>query len=107
MTTRAPRAAAMSRTSFAERFRTVAGTPPLTCLNRRRMLPAQRALRGSDIRIGSPAVDLGHGSESAFSTAFKRQVGESPLRYRQRTRVEPTRAPPARSASRHGAAPQS
>lgn len=27
-------AATMSRTSFAERFRIVAGMPPLTCLNR-------------------------------------------------------------------------
>lgn len=82
------RTAAMSRTSFAERFRTVAGTPPLTYLNRWRMLLAQRALRDSDVRVGSLAIDLGYGSESAFSTAFKREVGESPLRYRYRARDE-------------------
>ena len=81
------RAAAMSRTSFAERFRTVAGVPPLTYLNRWRMLLAQRALRG-DVRVGSLAFDLGYASESAFSTAFKRVVGESPLRYRYRVRDE-------------------
>jgi AraC-like DNA-binding protein len=80
------RTAAMSRTSFAERFRTVAGTPPLTYLNRWRMLLAQRALRDSEIRVGALAADLGYGSESAFSTAFKREVGESPLRYRYRVR---------------------
>ncbi|MBE3015517.1 AraC family transcriptional regulator [Microbispora sp. NEAU-D428] len=79
-------AAAMSRTSFAERFRTVAGMPPLTYLNRWRMLLAQRALRDGDVRIGSLASDLGFSSESAFSTAFKRAVGESPLRYRHRVR---------------------
>ncbi|RIQ14401.1 AraC family transcriptional regulator [Jiangella rhizosphaerae] len=80
------RAAAMSRTSFAERFRTVAGVPPLTYLGRWRMLLAQRALRDDDVRVGSLAYDLGYASESAFSTAFKREVGESPLRYRFRVR---------------------
>ncbi|HEY4018851.1 MAG TPA: AraC family transcriptional regulator [Pseudonocardiaceae bacterium] len=80
------RAAAMSRTSFAERFRTIAGTPPLAYLNRWRMLLAQRALRDSDVRVGSLATELGYASESAFSTAFKREVGESPLRYRYRVR---------------------
>ena len=93
------RAAAMSRTSFAERFRTVAGVPPLTYLNRWRMLLAQRALRDRDVRVGSLAYDLGYGSESAFSTAFKREVGESPLRYRYRVREELS-VPAARSAPR-------
>lgn len=88
-------AAAMSRTSFAERFRTVAGQPPLTYLSRWRMLLAQRALRDRDVRIASLASDLGYASESAFSTAFKREVGESPLRYRHRVRDEsPTQAKP-------------
>lgn len=81
-------AAAMSRTSFAERFRTVAGIPPLTYLHRWRVLLAQRALRGSDVRVGALAFELGYASESAFSTAFKREVGESPLRYRYRMRDE-------------------
>lgn len=75
----------MSRTSFAERFRTVAGAPPLTYLSRWRMVLAQRALRDPDIRVGALAAQLGYGSESAFSTAFKREVGESPLHYRRRS----------------------
>jgi AraC-like DNA-binding protein len=90
------RAGAMSRTSFAERFRTVAGIPPLTYLHRWRMLLAQRALRDGDVRVGSLASELGYASESAFSTAFKREVGESPLRYRYRMRDElSARAEPA------------
>ncbi|MGH8961590.1 MAG: AraC family transcriptional regulator [Jatrophihabitantaceae bacterium] len=80
------RAAAMSRTSFAERFREVAGVPPVTYLNQWRMLLAQRALRDGDVRVGELASELGYGSESAFSAAFKRVVGESPLRYRLRVR---------------------
>ncbi|BCY08888.1 AraC family transcriptional regulator [Actinoplanes sp. L3-i22] len=81
-------AAAMSRTSFAERFRAVAGVPPLTYLNGWRMLLAQRALGERDVRVGTIAADLGYTSESAFSTAFKREVGESPLRYRARIREQ-------------------
>ncbi|WP_232383362.1 AraC family transcriptional regulator [Actinomadura violacea] len=88
-------AAAMSRTSFAERFRTVAGQPPLTYLNQWRMLLAQRALRDGDVRIGSLAAELGYASESAFSTAFKREVGASPLHYRHQARAQPpTQAKP-------------
>ncbi|NUP49966.1 MAG: AraC family transcriptional regulator [Catenulispora sp.] len=80
------RAAAMSRTSFAVRFRSVAGVPPLTYLNGWRMLLARQALRDDDVRIGTLAARLGYTSESAFSTAFKREVGEAPLRYRYRLR---------------------
>lgn len=93
--TQLARAAAMSRTSFAERFRAAAAMPPLTYLGRWRMLLAQRALRDGDVRIGSLAAQLGYASESAFSTAFKREVGESPLRYRHRVRGEsPTHTGP-------------
>ncbi|GAQ66175.1 AraC family transcriptional regulator [Streptomyces scabiei] len=84
------RAAAMSRTTFAERFREAAGVPPLTYLGRWRMLLAQRALRDGDARVAALAEELGYGSESAFSTAFKRVVGESPLRYRARVRQDVT-----------------
>jgi AraC-like DNA-binding protein len=82
------RAAAMSRTSFAERFRAVAGVPPLTYLNGWRMLLAQRALRDAETRVGPLAYELGYTSESAFSNAFKREVGMSPLRYRASVRDE-------------------
>ncbi len=80
------RAAAMSRTSFAVRFRSVAGVPPLTYLHSWRMLLARRALRDDHIRIGELAAQLGYASESAFSTAFKREAGEAPMRYRHRLR---------------------
>ncbi|HWC24104.1 MAG TPA: AraC family transcriptional regulator [Flexivirga sp.] len=82
------RAAAMSRTAFAERFREVAGAPPLSYLINWRMLLAQRELRSADTRIRPLALQLGYSSESAFSTAFKRNVGESPQHYRSRVRRE-------------------
>jgi len=80
------KAATMSRTSFSERFRSVTGVPPLTYLSSWRMLLAQRALRDSDTRVGDLAFELGYTSESAFSNAFKREVGVSPLRYRAAAR---------------------
>ena len=80
------RAAAMSRSTFAERFRRVAGTPPLAYLIDWRMLLARRELRAGDVPVGRLAFDLGYSSESAFSSAFKRHVGESPLAYRKRLR---------------------
>ncbi|TCB88750.1 AraC family transcriptional regulator [Micromonospora zingiberis] len=77
------RAAAMSRTSFANHFRSVAGVPPLTYLNTWRMLLAQRSLSDSDAAVGPLGARLGYASESAFSAAFKRHTGESPSHYRR------------------------
>ncbi|WP_024874916.1 AraC family transcriptional regulator [Saccharomonospora piscinae] len=99
-------ATAMSRTSFAERFRAVAGVPPLAYRTRWRMLQAQRALRDDDTRIGVLAASLGYSSEAAFSTAFKREVGESPIRYRRRLRPEASPSATTR-ASRAPTAPSS
>jgi AraC-like DNA-binding protein len=81
------RVCSMSRTSFAQRFRVIAGTPPLSYLINWRMLLAQRRLRDSDSRVGPLAFDLGYSSESAFSSAFKRHLGESPSAYRARFRA--------------------
>lgn len=75
--------AAMSRTAFAHRFRSVAGMPPLTYLARWRMLLAQRALHRHEPSITALADQLGFASAASFSTAFKRETGQSPLRYRQ------------------------
>lgn len=82
------RATAMSRTSFAVRFRESAGMPPLTYLLRWRMLLAKRELRSADSRMRQLAASLGYSSESSFSSAFKRNVGESPHSYRSRVRRE-------------------
>lgn len=90
-------AAAMSRTTFAVRFREVAGAPPLTYLTQWRMLLAQRALRDGDLRIASLAAQLGYASEAAFSTAFKREVGEAPLHFKNRVAAG-TRPPAAAQA---------
>ncbi|NUP07470.1 MAG: AraC family transcriptional regulator [Polyangiaceae bacterium] len=76
------KAAAMSRTTFADRFKSVAGVAPLTYLTQWRMHLAQRRLRDHDESILELAESLGYASESSFSNAFKRVIGIAPRNYR-------------------------
>jgi AraC-like DNA-binding protein len=76
-------AAAMSRSTFATRFRAAAGQPPLTYLTWWRMRLAERALRDGDTTIAALADQLGYASESSFSHAFRRITGTTPGRYRR------------------------
>jgi AraC-like DNA-binding protein len=76
------RAVAMSRTTFALRFRTVVGVAPLAYLLDWRMHLAERDLRESNKPVSALALALGYSSESAFSNAFKRRTGMAPKRYR-------------------------
>lgn len=80
------RAAAMSRTTFALRFKDAAGVPPLTYLLNWRMSLAARALREEETPVAALARSVGYTSESAFSNAFKRTVGIAPRRYREASR---------------------
>ena len=80
-------ACAMSRTTFASRFKTAAGVAPLTYLTEWRMCLAQRALREENLAIATMAQSLGYTSESAFSNAFKRVMGISPNTYRTAART--------------------
>ncbi|ACU72208.1 transcriptional regulator, AraC family [Catenulispora acidiphila DSM 44928] len=80
-------AAALSRTAFAVRFRATVGVPPLTYLLTWRMSLAARALRRDTTPVAVLAREVGYGSESAFSNAFKRAVGTSPRNYRNRSSV--------------------
>lgn len=76
------KACAMSRSTFADHFRTVAGTTPLAYLTEWRMRLAERAMREDTTQVSAVAQSLGYTSESAFSHAFKRATGLSPKAYR-------------------------
>ncbi len=78
---------AMSRSNFAERFRRHVGEGPIEYLTRWRMLLAGRSLRRGQ-PVGIVAQSLGYRSESAFSTAFKRVMGSSPLRHARLGRAD-------------------
>lgn len=73
--------AAMSRTVFAVRFRQAVGVPPMDYLTRVRMLIAIRMLSEPGARVAIVGRALGYESESAFSTAFKREMGAAPRSY--------------------------
>ncbi len=77
--------ALMSRTAFAVRFREIIGVPPLTYLTQWRMQLAQRALRAG-AAVSEAALSVGYSSESAFSSAFKRQMHVAPGEYRRNAR---------------------
>lgn len=86
------RASAMSRSTFAEYFKAVAGMPPLAYLAQWRMRLAERSLREGSTPIARIAQSLGYGTESAFSHAFKRVTGMAPGQYRK-TSLAPARSP--------------
>jgi AraC-like DNA-binding protein len=74
----------MSRSSFANRFRTSVGMTPIAYLLHWRMALAKDALiRGAE-SVGEIAFAIGFQSTSAFTTAFTREVGCSPKRFVKR-----------------------
>ncbi len=77
------KAARMSRSGFASRFKQVAGTSPMEYLARWRMHVAAERLRTTSHIILRIANSVGYESDAAFSTAFKRTTGQSPQHYRK------------------------
>ncbi|MEV5892514.1 AraC family transcriptional regulator [Nonomuraea fuscirosea] len=77
--------AAVSRSTLASRFKRVVGQGPLEYLTGWRIELAADRLRRGDETVASIACQVGYGSVSAMSNAFKRITGVSPRDYRQRT----------------------
>ncbi|MFC4536360.1 AraC family transcriptional regulator [Sphaerisporangium dianthi] len=77
------RRAGLSRAAFSRRFTQLVGQPPLTYLTWWRLGTAARMLHDSDAALSEIAAAVGYGSEFAFATAFKREYGTAPGRYRR------------------------
>jgi AraC-like DNA-binding protein len=73
----------MSRSSFADRFSSVVGQPPMQYLALWRMHIAAQSLREGHRSVAQVGASIGYDSEAAFSRAFKRQFGESPGGWRK------------------------
>lgn len=73
--------AALSRSTFFERFTETVGLPPMEYLLAWRMAVARDLLRRHDLGIAEVAERVGYRSASTFSTAFSRRVGQPPGRY--------------------------
>jgi len=74
--------AAMSRTSFYERFTQLVGAAPAQYLTRWRLQRAAHWLLDTNASIAEIAARVGYGSEAALSRAFKREAGQSPAAWR-------------------------
>jgi AraC-like DNA-binding protein len=75
------REAALSRSTFFERFRREVGVAPIDYLTGWRMTLARDLLRQRRIALAQVAQQVGYGSASSFSVAFTRYAGVSPVAY--------------------------
>lgn len=79
------RAVGLSPFQFLRAARAVWGETPLRRLTRLRMELAQDLLRQGLLPVSEIAFKCGYGNPSHFATAFRRQVGLTPGRYRHET----------------------
>ena len=75
------RESALSRSGFYERFHSAVGMAPMEYLQAWRLALAKDLLRKREASVGEIARQVGYRSASAFSVAFTRDVGMSPIRY--------------------------
>jgi AraC-like DNA-binding protein len=80
----------LSRSALAERFVKTLGAPPMSYLTRWRMLLASRRLVESPDSIAQIAAAVGYESESTFSRAFSREMGEAPGAFRRSRATAPS-----------------
>ncbi len=73
--------AAMSRSSFAERFARVIGMTPLNYLLQWRLAVARDMMARGRKSVAETALAVGYESASGFSTAFSRETGRSPKEF--------------------------
>ena len=73
----------MSRSVLAERFAYFVGVPPMQYLAQWRMQLAATLLSGTSMNLSEIAEQVGYGSETALSHAYKRWVGVSPAEWRR------------------------
>ena len=73
----------LSRTAFALRFSLLLGESPMRYVAARRIAHASTLLTRNHLTIARVAELVGYESEVAFSRAFKRHIGLSPVQYRK------------------------
>lgn len=82
--------AALSRTTFFERFQRTVGVTPMEYLLAWRMALAKDLLRRNEGRVADVAERVGYGSASTFTVAFSRHVGQTPTQYARSQPPPPT-----------------
>jgi len=99
------RAAAMSRTRFAETFKAVTGRTPAKVVSSLRLAAVARRLATDNLSIDGAAAEAGYGSAAAFVRAFQRAHGETPGRWRRRRAAEAALDPKTHAGAPDAAAP--
>jgi AraC-like DNA-binding protein len=79
------REAGLSRSVFSERFGQKVGVPPMQYLIEWRMALAKAMLQRGSPPLETVAAAIGYQSASAFSTAFRREVGRPPSHFARAT----------------------
>jgi AraC family transcriptional regulator, alkane utilization regulator len=77
----------LSRTAFALRFSLLLGESPIRYVAGRRIAHAGALLTRDNLSVAKVSELVGYESEVAFSRAFKRHVGLSPVEYRRARRT--------------------
>jgi AraC-like DNA-binding protein len=77
----------MSRSVLAERFTHFVGIPPMQYLAQWRMQLAATLLSSTSMGLSEIAEQVGYGSETALSRAYKRWVGVAPADWRRGKRA--------------------
>ncbi|MGI4813387.1 MAG: cupin domain-containing protein [Janthinobacterium lividum] len=90
--------AALSRSTFFERFSRAVGVAPMEYLLTWRMALAKDLLRRNEGRIAEIAARVGYGSASTFSVAFTRHVGRPPTQYAREEQAAADMFPLVRAA---------
>jgi AraC-like DNA-binding protein len=75
------REAGLSRSAFSERFSQKVGVPPMQYLIDWRIALAKAMLQRDSPPLEAVAAAIGYQSASAFSTAFRREVGSPPSHF--------------------------
>jgi LacI family transcriptional regulator len=78
---------AISRRRLERGFRSVLGHSPSAEIRRRHIERARQLLTETDMPIPDVADASGFGSPTYFAYIFKREIGQSPLKYRTATRA--------------------
>ncbi len=76
--------AALSRSTFFERFNRAVGVAPMEYLLGWRMALAKNLLLRADVSVAEVASSVGYSSASTFSVAFTRHAGMPPTHYARR-----------------------
>jgi AraC-like DNA-binding protein len=76
----------VSRSVLAERFRRYLSETPIAYLTRWRLQLGAQLLTSTSNSVAQIAADVGYESEPSFNRAFKREFGNPPARFRNRSK---------------------